>query len=334
MPSARVKGSVDAVPPASAVLSTRSPHGAAKADFVGDRSADPVRRYPTMACFSLSEGSKARPLTLHVATWSDLSESVRSSQPGPFPPHFRQEMRFSRPRVSSINRCPLGACLRRVRRSPPPFSRLCRLRAGFRRSASPPLELPSGPRSRGSPSSVRQKAALPAVRGFRPERSADWIHRLSTSAIATVPEHDSGRDHHPASFAGSYPPALLLCGQRCVFRRVAGRAIVGSGAVVHFTVPAAPPSAEAWELCPDLDQPGHLMSRTRVHAGRRSQTQRLWDRVPTSSPADDARPSAPGLHFPIFREEGQDLRTRGAFRRWAAPKGWLRDSTDCHQPVE
>jgi hypothetical protein len=165
---------------------------------------------------------------------------------------------------------PLRACLRRTQRSPPPFSRSCLLRAGFRRSTSLSRERPSVPRLRGSPSSIRQKAALPAARDSRPGRSADRIHRLSTSAIATVPEHDCGSDHHPASFAGSYPPALLLCGQRRIFRRVAGRAIVGSGAVVHFTVPAAPPSAEAWELCPDLDQPGHLMSRTRVHAGRRA----------------------------------------------------------------
>lgn len=132
----------------------------------------------------------ARPLTLHVAAWSALLEAARPSQPGSLPPHVRQEVRLSRPRVSSINRCPLGACLRRTRRSPPPFSRRCRPRAGFRRSASPSLELSSGPRLRGSPSSIRQKAALPAARGFRPERSADWIHRLSTSAIATVPEHD------------------------------------------------------------------------------------------------------------------------------------------------
>jgi len=56
--------------------------------------------------------------------------------------------------------------------------------------------------------------------------------------------------------------------------------------------------------------------------------------VPTSTPADSARPSAQGLHHPTFREEGRDPRTRGAFHRWAAPKGWLRDSTGCHQPVE
>jgi hypothetical protein len=182
MSSAKVEGSVDAVLPASAVLSTRS-------SKMKELSADPVRRCPAMACFSLSEGSKARPLTLPVATWSDLLKSTLPSQPGPLPPHVRQEVRLSRPRVPSLNRCPLGACLRRTRRSPPPFSRRCRLRSGFRRSASPSLELPSGPRSRGSPSLFRQKTALPAALSFRPERSGDWNHRLSTSAIATVPEH-------------------------------------------------------------------------------------------------------------------------------------------------
>jgi hypothetical protein len=56
--------------------------------------------------------------------------------------------------------------------------------------------------------------------------------------------------------------------------------------------------------------------------------------VPTNSPADSARPSAPGLRPPTFREEGQDSRTRGAFHQWAAPKGWLTESTGCPQPVE
>lgn len=177
------------------------------------------------------------------------------------------------------------------------------------------------------------------LHSLRPEAFAPNVRQIGTTACQLLQSlrflsTTCGHDHHPASFAGGCPPALLSCGQRRVFRRVAGRAIVGSGAVVSFTAPTAPPSAEAWELCPDLDQPGHLMSRTRVHAGRRSQTQSLWDVVPTSSPADNARPSAPGLHFPTFREEDQDLRTRGAFPSWAAPKGWLGHSTDCHQPVD
>jgi hypothetical protein len=55
----------------------------------------------------------------------------------------------------------------------------------------------------------------PSVKGLhhlgpeahRPGRSVEWVHRLSTSAIATVLEHDRGRDHHPASFAEGCPSA-------------------------------------------------------------------------------------------------------------------------------
>jgi hypothetical protein len=57
--------------------------------------------------------------------------------------------------------------------NPPPSSRRCRLRAGFVR---PSPSRPLGALARGSVSSAR---------------------RLSTSAITTVPEHDSGRDLPP-----------------------------------------------------------------------------------------------------------------------------------------
>jgi hypothetical protein len=57
--------------------------------------------------------------------------------------------------------------------NPPPSSRRCRLRAGFVRSS---LSRPLGALARGSVSSAR---------------------RPSTSAITTVPEHDSGRDLPP-----------------------------------------------------------------------------------------------------------------------------------------
>lgn len=65
--SAKVEGSVDAVPPASAVRSTLSRHRAAKADSATrsresglrkeEMSSGPDRNYPAMACFCLSEGS-------------------------------------------------------------------------------------------------------------------------------------------------------------------------------------------------------------------------------------------------------------------------------------
>jgi len=136
--SAKVEGSVDAVPPASAVRSTLSRHRAAKADSA---SGDEFRTGPELPCdgvFLPLGGLDARPLTLPVATWFDLLESARPRQPGPFPPRLRQETRFSRSRAPSIDRCPLAARLRVLPGNPPPFSRLCRRRVGFRRPASPP----------------------------------------------------------------------------------------------------------------------------------------------------------------------------------------------------
>jgi hypothetical protein len=287
-----------------------------------------------MACFSLSEGSKARPLTLPVAAWSDLLESARSRQPGPLPPRFRQDARLFTTQSAFHQQVPLGPCLRRTQRNPPPFSRSCRLRAGFRRSTSPFIERPSVPRLRGSPSFVRQKAALPAARSFRPGRSADRMHRLSTSAIATILEHDSGLTATPQALPEVAPLHRFYAGSVASFDASLAELSQVQGPTCALQRRQRLPAHEAWELCPDLEKPGHLMSRTRVHAGRRSQAQSLWDIVPTSSPADSARPSAQGLHFPTFREEDQNLRTRGAFPSWAAPKGWLGDSTNCHQPVE
>jgi hypothetical protein len=181
------------------VLSTHSPGG--------KRSAGPDRRCPAMACFSLSEGSKARPLTLPVATWFDLLESARPRQPGPFPPRLRQETRFSRSRAPSIDRCPLATCLRRC--------------GGARhRSRGVAACEPASGDPLGLLLNFRQVPACaaslrPSVKGLhhlgpeahRPGRSVEWMHRLSTSAIATVLEHDRGRDHHPASFAEGCPSA-------------------------------------------------------------------------------------------------------------------------------
>lgn len=157
--SAMVEGSVDAVPPASAARSTLSTNG------------EEFRTGPDLPCdgvFLPLGGLDARPLTPHVATWFALLESARPRQPGPFLPRLRQETWFSRSRAPSIDRCPLATCLRRCKRSPSPFSRRCRLRAGFRRSAWPSPEPPSGPRLRGFPSSVRERVAPPGARGSSP----------------------------------------------------------------------------------------------------------------------------------------------------------------------
>jgi hypothetical protein len=287
-----------------------------------------------MACFSLSEGSKARPLTLPVTARFDLLESARSRQPGPLPPRFRQETRLSRPRAPSINRCPLGpACAghngtrhrsRGFASCEPASGDPLRFLVNIRQfpACAAPLRL-----FKRKLHSLRPGTLAPDVRqiGHTACQLLQSLRFLSTTVDMTatpraLPEvallhcFDAGS---VASFDASLAEQSQVQGPTCALQR--RRRL---------------PAHEAWELCPDLEQPGHLTSRTHVHGGRRSQAQSLWDIVPTSSPADSARPSAQGLHCPTFREEGRDLRTRGAFPSWAAPKGWLGDSTDCHQPVE
>lgn len=184
------------------------------------------------------------------------------------------------------------------------------------------LEPLSGPRLRGSPSLALERLHHRVFRGCSPRtfgRSDDAACQLLQSPrfLSTTPDVTItlrawlGVTPRLCSFAQAALRLSTHCRSSCHWFR--GRRSLFSADGTS--------RAEAGELCPDLDQPGHLMSQTRVHAGRRSR--RDWDSVPTSLPADSARPSAPGLHCPTFREEGRALRTRGAFHQWAAPKGWL-----------
>jgi hypothetical protein len=227
---------------------------------------------------------------------------------------------------------PLVPRLRRIRRSPPPFLEVLPPASRLPAIPSPSLNLRQVPACAAPLRWLLESCTAWVPKLIAPDGRQIRLYRLSTSAISTVLEHDCGLDHHPASLAGGCPPTLLSmqaalrlstrCRSSCPWFR--GRRSLFSADGTS--------RAEARELCPDHDQPGHLMSQTHVHAGRRSR--RDWDSVPTSLPADSARPSAPGLHCPTFREEGRALRTRGAFHQGAAPKGWLADSTSCHQPVE
>ena len=129
--------------------------------------------------------------------------------------------------------------------NPPPSSRRCRLRAGFVR---PSPSRPLGALARGSVSSAR---------------------RLSTSAITTVPEHDSGRDLPPRwprrdrSLRGFSRAAALA------LRRAAGRSFSGPGAVVRLAAPPAPPPCEG-SFAPTPMSSGTSCHRARVRAGRRA----------------------------------------------------------------
>lgn len=60
-------------------------------------------------------------------------------EPEPLPPAPRQGGRLSRPRAPSLDKCSLEVAfaIPRFAGSPPPISRLCRRRSGFRRSFAP-----------------------------------------------------------------------------------------------------------------------------------------------------------------------------------------------------
>jgi hypothetical protein len=166
--SAKVEGSVDAVPPASAVRSTLFRHGAAKADSARGRGA-PDRTGPTLRG-RVSASRRARRSTSdapcrHLVRPARVSSSQTARTVSTPPPSrdavFTIQSAFHR-------QMPPRNLLAQVWRSPSPFPRRCRLRAGFRRSAWPSLELPSGPRLRGFPSSVRERVAPPGARGSSP----------------------------------------------------------------------------------------------------------------------------------------------------------------------
>jgi hypothetical protein len=192
---------------------------------------------------------------------------------------------------------------------------------------------------------VPGRPALPVVQDLRPGR---WQIRYAACQLLQSPRFLSttmdltDTPHAPprvtplrCADAGSVASFEGPANAESPGRRVAGRAVTGSGAgETPSGVAGASRRTKRGSLAPTLIDPDTSCHDLVSMPGRRSRTQSGWDNVPTSSPADSARPSAPGLHHPTFREEGQDSRTRGVFHQQAAPKGWLMESTGCHQSVE
>lgn len=221
MPSARVEGSVDADPPASAGSPTLS---------CPERSAAPERRCPAAA---LSAARSARIPTSDAPCRPRCPRSSPIGVPLARHPTRRSERRFRGPpavgEVSARCQGPLplrprqGAQLPRTRRdplsrphhrpgrlpstdAPPPPARAavggtrhrssprCRGRAGFRR-----LFVLSGQSLEGLDAPVSPELSAPDGRVGR---------RLSTSAIITVLEHNHGIDGIPLT----PHQGLLPCG--------------------------------------------------------------------------------------------------------------------------
>lgn len=167
--SATVEGSVDAVPPASAVRSTLSL-----------RKRAPDRTGPTLR-WRVSASRRARRSTSdapcrHLVR-PDRVSSFQTARTVSTPPPSRDVVFTIQ---SAFHRqMPLATCLRRCGGTYHRSRGRCRLRAGFRRSAWPSLEPPSGPRLRGFPSSVHERVAPPEARGLSPRT----VGRLDTPSV-------------------------------------------------------------------------------------------------------------------------------------------------------
>jgi hypothetical protein len=196
-------------------------------------------------------------------------------------------------------------------------------------------ERPSGGRLRGSPSFVPERFCTARVPGSSPGtvgrldyaacQLLQSLRFLSTTVDVTLTPHASpGVTPLLAWFLGSIASCDASLAE---LSRV-------QGPTCALQRRRRLPAHEAREFYPSPIGPDTSCHEPVSSLGRRSRARIVWDEVPTSTPADSARPSAQGLHHPTFREEDRDPRTRGAFHRWAAPKGWFRDSTGCHQPVE
>lgn len=93
--------------------------------------------------FSTMREADVRPLTLPVAPRSlpELEAPDTCEEPGPLPPPSRQGGRLSRSEAPSLDRCSQADSLSRpdwFGGSPPPISRFCHRRSGFRRSFTSP----------------------------------------------------------------------------------------------------------------------------------------------------------------------------------------------------
>jgi hypothetical protein len=196
------------------VLSTLSPGG------------DERRTGPTLPCdglFGRSKGSKARPLTFPVATWFNLREADLARRPGSLPPRRRQEARLPRSGASSINRCSQAPCLRRMLGNPPPFLRGV---AACESASGDPLR---------SPLNVRQVPTCVVLRrssledlhcqwpeAFAPDgRQIEYAacQLLQSSRFLSTTVDLTATPHVPPRVT---PLRCVDCGQRRVFRRVAG----------------------------------------------------------------------------------------------------------------
>jgi len=284
---------------------------------VPDRSGSTQRwpSQPRAGLDSLTSDAPCRLLAQPARVRSNQKARTASTTPSSKDAAFTLRSAFHR-QVLLVPR------LRRIRRARHRFSRRCRLRAGFRPIPLPSFEPLSGPRLRGSPSSALERLHHRVFRGCSPRtfgRSDDAACQLLQSPrfLSTTPDVTVtlrawlGVTPRLCSFAQAALRLSTHCRSSCHWFR--GRRSLFSADGTS--------RAEAGELCPDLDQPGHLMSQTRVHAGRRSR--RDWDVSPRACRRTaQGHPRQGCIVQPSAKRVGLCAPEVPSIQ-WAAPKGWL-----------
>lgn len=183
--------------------------------------------------FQPRRGPAIRPLTLPVAPRPPPGKpNVRARSQDRFHRSLVKESRFSRPEAPSLDKCSLNRPLARsapahADRSPPPFSRLCHRRAGFRRLFAPFNALARGAR----PCAIAQALHL----WSRGPRAACRL--LQSSAIR---EHNLRDPPSPARGLRGYPQSPLVRRWPSSFRSTASRGFMGQGPAQPRPVPASP----------------------------------------------------------------------------------------------
>lgn len=107
----------------------------------------------------------------------------------------------------------------------------------------------SGRRLRSLPTDLPRLLHCLEVKGL----ASTWTEQvclLSTSAITTVPEHDSESDHSLARLLRGFPLAWRCCEQRFALRRAAGRAARVQGPTYASRCRRHLPSAKAGGASP------------------------------------------------------------------------------------
>jgi hypothetical protein len=305
---------VDAGLPASAVLLTLSSSG-------GEERRTPCRRCPAAAFSAARSAHEARPLTLPVTRRSVPREAGQPGWPGTLSPRLRQETRLPRSRAPSIDRCPLAARLRRLRRD----RHHPRGVAAFESAPDIPLRHPgrsSGRRFRSLPSVLPGSLHCLEVRGlarrgqnrFASCRLLQSLRFLSTTADLTTTPHA--------------PPEVAL--QRGAFLRAALRLAAQRlaeqlglrGRRTPLGVVGASPPRKAGGALPQAgfspDTPCHAFMSTLTG----EVSAEVEGQVPMTAPADGASAARGRATSPSLPRRGPGSVHPGCLLSRAAPKSF------------